>query len=109
VTLAGVAGLEGGGVAEYAPSAGWTGADGQLVLLTWGSSSCPPVVADATATGPAEITVTFADPPADQVCTMDMGPRGTLVEVPGLSAPPDDAELVLAGDAFDGIRLPIVG
>ena len=61
--LDGVDGLGGpGGETDYAPSAGWTDDDGQFVfLLTWGSSTCLPVVESVEATGPAEVTVTFAD------------------------------------------------
>jgi hypothetical protein len=109
-TLAGAQGLAGpGGETDYLPSAGWTGNPGEFVLLSWGSSTCVPVVADAAPTAAAEVTVTFQAPPADQVCTMDMAPRGTVVQVEGL-ATPDGAEAVLGGSPeFDGVRIPIVG
>ena len=43
--LAGVPGLGGpGSETDFEPSAGWTDQDGMFVLLTWGSSTCPPVV-----------------------------------------------------------------
>lgn len=106
--LAAVEGLTGGGDTDYLPSAGWTGASGELVLVTWGSSGCPPVVQDAAATGPAEITVTFVTPPADQVCTADMAPRGTVVTVSGLESEAG-AEVVLAGAGFENVRVPILG
>ena len=48
-----------GSSTEFAPSAGWFD-EHQLVLLTWGSSSCPPVVSEITEASDAA-TVTFAD------------------------------------------------
>jgi hypothetical protein len=107
--LEGVEGLAGGGMTDYLPSAGWTDTDGQFVLLTWGSSSCVPVVSDVAASGPAEVTVTFETPPADQVCTMDMAPRATVAFVEGLEED-GDVSLVLAGSPeFDNVRVPIYG
>lgn len=105
--LDGVAGLDPAGETDYLPSAGWTDEDGQFVLLTWGSSSCPPQIQDVTGAG-AEVTVTFATPPADQVCTMDMAPRGTVAFVDGLD---DDSGVVavLTGGEFADVRVPIVG
>lgn len=107
--LEGVESLAGGGMTDYLPSAGWTDTDGQFVLLTWGSSSCVPVIADVAASGPAEVSVTFETPPADQVCTMDMAPRATVVAVDGLEED-SNVELVLAGGPeFDNVRIPIYG
>lgn len=108
VALAGTTGLAGpGGTTEYEPSAGWTQQQGQFVILTWGSSSCPPVVQSSEVTGPAEVTVVFADPRADQACTMDMAPRATMAFADGLSGVAD-VQLVLTGDAFD-TAVPIAG
>ena len=105
--LDGVAGLDPSGETDYLPSAGWTDDDGEFIVLTWGSSSCVPAVEGVTAAG-SEVTVTFATPPADQVCTMDMAPRGTLVQAEGLD---DDSEAfaILTGAEFDNIRIPIIG
>ena len=107
--LDGVDGLTGGGMTDYLPSAGWTDTDGQFVLLTWGSSSCVPVISEVTASGPAEVTVTFETPAADQVCTMDMAPHATVAVVDGLEED-SDVSLVLAGSPeFDNVRIPIYG
>lgn len=107
-TLDGVDGLVGGGATEYLPSAGWTGEDGQFVILSWGSSSCPPMLETVEATGEDEITATFATPPADQVCTMDMAPRA-LVAVVVDDVADGDTFLVMQGGEFDNIRIPILG
>lgn len=104
--LDGAPGLAAGGSTDYLPSAGWTDTDGQFIILTWGSSSCPPLVEDVAATTPTEVLVTFAEPAADQVCTMDMAPRATLAYVDGTD---DDVFAVLTGAEFDDVRIPIVG
>jgi hypothetical protein len=93
---------------EYGPSAGWTGEDDTFVILTWGSSTCAPVIESVEATGDTEVTVTFATPPADQVCTMDMAPRATVASVSGLGAT-SGIDLVLTGAEFDGAHVMILG
>lgn len=93
---------------DYVPSAGWVGDDGAFVFVTWGSSGCPPQVQDVQATTAAEVTVTFATPPADQMCTADMAPRAAIAVADGV-ARTDGVELVLQGDAFAGVRVPILG
>lgn len=78
-------------VPEYSPSAGWVD-DDEIVVLTWGSSSCAPVVETVIVTDPATVTVTFVAPPADQMCTMDMAPRAVMVHAEGLD---DDLAVTL--------------
>ena len=88
-----------GSSTEYLPSAGWVD-DGTLVLLTWGSSSCPPVVESVEVAG-SRGTATFVTDD-QQVCTMDMAPRATLIEL-GDDAVDDDAfTLTLVGGGLDG-------
>lgn len=109
ITLAGVAGLAvPSGETDYLPSAGWVGDDGTFALVTWGSSSCAPQVSDVQESSATEVTVSFADPPADRVCTMDIAPRATLAVAPGLAGV-EAAEVVLQGDTFAGERAPILG
>lgn len=67
---------------DFAPSAGWVG-DSLVAILTYGSSSCPPVVETVSAQGDA-IAVGFATPPADQVCTLDIAPRVSIADVTDL-------------------------
>lgn len=109
--LDGVAGLDSSGETDYLPSAGWTDDDGQFVILSWGSSSCAPTVESAEVSSPTEVTVTFATPPADQVCTMDMAPRGAVAQVADDSVLDDDTEVfaILTGGEFDNVRIPIIG
>ncbi|MDQ0726764.1 hypothetical protein QFZ21_001764 [Microbacterium sp. W4I20] len=75
--------------------------DGGLVLLTWGSSSCVPVVESLEGAGNAG-TATFVTDD-QQICTMDMGPRGTILDF-GEDAVDDDGPftLTLVGDGLDG-------
>lgn len=84
---------------EYGPSAGWFD-DGSLVLATWGSSSCTPVVESVEASGNAG-TVTFVTD-ADQVCTMDMAPRATIVSFGEDAVDDDEFTLTLVGGGLDG-------
>jgi len=105
--LDGVPDLMAGGETDYLPSAGWTDVDGQFVILSWGSSSCAPAIENTEATSDTEVTVTFVTPPENQVCTMDMAPRGLVTAVSGLED--EDAEIfaILTGAEFDNVRIPI--
>lgn len=83
----------------YESTAGWFD-DASLVLLTWGSSSCPPIVESVEVNGNAG-TITFAT--EDRMCTMDMAPRLTLVHFDELDEDAkDDFTLTLVGDNLDG-------
>lgn len=94
-------------VAEFAPSAGWAG-DGLAAILTWGSSGCRPQVESVTSAEGGAV-VTFADPPADQVCTMDLAPRVTLADLTGIVAEgPVELTLVGGNVASDG-PIPLLG
>lgn len=91
-----LAGAPGGDAVAYAPSAGWVG-DDLIAILSWGSSSCAPVVKDVAAPTPTEVAVTFADQPADQPCTMDMASRVALASVEGLGVERTGSSVVLSG------------
>lgn len=84
---------------EYQPSAGWFD-DRSLVLLTWGSSSCAPVIEGLEGAGNTG-TVTFVTD-AQQVCTMDMAPRATIVSFDDDSVEDDDFTLTLTGGGLEG-------
>jgi hypothetical protein len=108
VELAGAAGAAAPATpTDYAPSAGWVD-DTTIALVTWGSSGCPPVIEDVQAATATEIAVTFATPPADRICTMDMAPRVALAVAPGVERA-EGTEVVLQGDTFDGVRVPVLG
>lgn len=108
-TLAGVPGLERpADLLDDGPSAGWTSVPGEFVVLTYGSSSCVPVVEEVTATGDDTATLRFETPPADQVCTADFAPRVTMAFVDGL-ADTAGVELTLEGENLDGTTIPIIG
>jgi hypothetical protein len=104
--LDGVPDLATGGETDYLPSAGWTDVDGQFVILTWGSSSCAPAIENTEVTSATEVTVTFVTPPADQVCTMDMAPRGLVTAVNGLEDEDAGIFAILTGAEFDNVRIP---
>lgn len=84
---------------EYQPSAGWFD-DGSLVLLTWGSSGCPPVVESLEGSGNAG-TATFVTDDT-QICTMDMAPRATILSFGDDAVDDDGFTLTLVGGGLDG-------
>jgi hypothetical protein len=94
-------------VAEFAPSAGWVAGD-LAAILTWGSSGCRPQL-EAVTSSDGGATVTFAEPPADEVCTMDLAPRVTLADLTGIVGD-GSVELTLSGGtvASDG-PIPVLG
>ncbi|GEK85456.1 hypothetical protein [Microbacterium aerolatum] len=83
---------------EYTPSAGWFDDEG-IVLLTWGSSSCPPIV-EGVEEQAGGATVTFKT--EDRMCTMDMAPRATVIGLSGDVDDDDEFTLTLVGDNLDG-------
>lgn len=87
------------GMGEQQPSAGWFEDDG-IVLLTYGSSSCPPIVSDVEMTD-AGAAVTFSAD-ADRVCTMDFAPRATVITLTGEHDDDAPFTLTLIGDNLDG-------
>ena len=96
--LAGSSALSSTGQSDGKPSAGWF-SDNGIVLLTWGSSTCHPVVSDLTEQK-SGATVTFQTD-ATQACTMDFVPRLTVLGV-NTPADPSDYTLTLTGGALDG-------
>lgn len=92
-TLIELPGLDAGEVAPadrmppQLPAAAWIG-DGELAVLTWGSSTCVP------SSGSVDGGVLTLDEPIGEVCTMDLVPRITFVPAAGMAA---DAVLTLSG------------
>ncbi len=89
-----------GTTTEFQPSAAWLDDDG-LVLLTWGSSSCLPQVESLEGAGNTGTAYFVTD--ENQVCTMDMAPRATLLAF-GEDTVDDDGTftLTLVGGGLDG-------
>ncbi len=104
IALDGSSALDVGGEDKRAPSAGWFAADG-IVLLTWGSSSCPPVISNVESAKDGA-TVTFQTD-ATKFCSADLASRLTLLQV---TAPADPAgyTLTLKGGYLDG-EVPVIG
>lgn len=88
-----------GSSTEYTPSAAWYD-DGALVLLTWGSSTCAPVIESLEGSGAAG-TATFVTDDS-KVCTMDMAPRATIVDFGEDEVDDDGFTLTLVGGGLDG-------
>lgn len=101
VSLAGLSAAPAATATEFAPSAGWFNDKGGFVVLTWGSSTCKPVVESVEPTGDADVAIAFAEPAEGQACTMDMVPRATVALVDGLSSQ-TDITLLLTGDNITG-------
>lgn len=108
VELPGVAGLYSGGSTDYNPSAGWATAPGQFVILTWGSSTCIPVIQDVKATGATQVTVTFAAQEEAKLCTADMAPQAQVTAVNGLEQS-TGITATLTGGGFNNVKIPIYG
>ena len=106
VTLAGNAALTGkpGESTGFRPSAGWHDRTG-IVLLTWGSSSCPPTVDDIDE---KEGGATVAFRREDRACTKDIAPRLTMLGLGSPPAEPAGYTLTLVGDGLDG-AVPVLG
>ena len=89
---------------DYAPSAGWFD-DEALVLLTWGSSTCPPIVESVEPSAEGG-TVTFVT--EDRPCTMDVAPRLTMIGF-GEGTGDDAFVLTLVGDNLDATLEVLAG
>ncbi len=90
---------------DFEPSAGWFD-DGALVLVTWGSSTCVPIVESVEVDGKVG-TVGFAT--EDGPCTMDMVPRATIIEFGELDeGAADGFTLTLVGGGLDA-TLNVIG
>ncbi|WCM55933.1 hypothetical protein [Microbacterium sp. EF45047] len=91
------------GPAGHEPSAGRFD-DRGIVLLTWGSSSCTPVVESIEQTD-AGAAVVFAE--IDGVCTMDYAPRTTILTIPFETDDDRPFALALRGGGLEG-QVPVL-
>lgn len=78
--------------------AAWLDAGRAIAVVTWGSSTCVPVVsAEPTVSGDA-VTVTLGESGRTD-CTRDMAPRATLVGLPAGVDPTRSLEVTVEGAA----------
>lgn len=98
---------EGDPILDMEASAGWF-SDSGIVLLTYGSSSCPPAFESVERASATEVRAVVATPPADQVCTADYGPRASILQVEGVDDDAPPAELVLVGAGAEDQRIRIL-
>lgn len=95
-----------GPVEEFSPSAGWLD-DDAIAILTWGSSTCLPVIENVTVPSEASVVVQFQKPDAQQVCTMDMAPQVTIATLPDDADLDDDTATLTLGGLVDAEPIPI--
>ncbi len=76
------------------PVAVWTDNRETLTVVTWGSSSCPPVPTSLNVESAMLLNLRFA-PPTDQACTADYAPTSHVFATPD-------------GISFSAVRLAIV-
>lgn len=92
----------------YPVDAAWL-LDGQLIaFVTWGSSSCHPVVKSVTATGDARIDVAFDRPTQNRFCTLDYSPRVGSIRTPGDIDPAKTVQLRITmedGETVHTVRI----
>jgi hypothetical protein len=63
------------------PVAIWTDNRETLTVVTWGSSSCPPVPTSLELEAAMQLNLEFA-PPTEQVCTADFAPTSHVMTTP---------------------------
>lgn len=108
VTLPGVDGLAFESVSEQTPSAGWTTAEGGVIVLLWGSSGCPELVTATEVTGDAAATATLSGVEEDKVCTADYAPNPQLTAIDGLGGV-QDVQLTISGPVGESFTTTILG
>jgi hypothetical protein len=86
------------------PSAGWFDDDG-ILMMTYGSSTCPPVPEQVVQTKD-QISVSFAT--LDRVCTMDLSPRVTVIQLTEERQGAGPFTLRMQGDGLSG-EVPVLG
>ncbi|MCM3533592.1 hypothetical protein M3693_05050 [Cellulosimicrobium funkei] len=80
---------------EGGTGAAWSAEPGLLLVVTFGSSTCPLLAEDDAAVEGSDVVVSFVDIPADTACTMDYVPATSVVAVPDDVDPGADVSVVL--------------
>ncbi|MDT0116911.1 hypothetical protein Q9R20_07890 [Microbacterium sp. PRF11] len=84
--------------------AAWLDAGRAIAVVTYGSSTCVPVVAGELRAADGTLTVDLADPQTD-VCSRDMAPRATFVPLPAGVDASQALEVTVTGAAEGQARL----
>lgn len=82
------------------PLAFWGDDRATIRVVTWGSSSCPPIARSLSPAEPGIIVLDFAPNPAE-FCTADFAPTTHVLETPG-EVDTDDLALAVLISAADG-------
>jgi Family of unknown function (DUF6174) len=89
------------------PTIGWT-KQRELRLTTYGSSSCPWVPAAVEARGTQSVTIRLEGPDRDEICTMDLAPHHSTVELPSrIDRRADQLTFVLLAPAHQPLVLTV--
>ncbi|AWB88466.1 hypothetical protein [Homoserinimonas hongtaonis] len=82
------------------PDAVWVEPGATFAIITWGSSTCPPVARTLEQIGDSEIAIQF-DRNARTMCTMDFVPTSHVFSVPeGVVVPP--LLITMTAEELDG-------
>jgi hypothetical protein len=83
--------------------AAWLDSGRMVGLVTLGSSTCVPGIADEAHYTDGVLHVELAAPPSDKPCTRDLVPRATLVDVPKDVDPGENLQIEVTGDDYFGV------
>jgi len=72
--------------------------------VTWGSSSCHPVVKSVTASGDTRIDVVFDRPTQNRFCTLDYSPRVGSIKTPSDIDPTQVVQLRITMEDGDTVH-----
>jgi len=84
--------------------AAWLDGGHAAAIVSMGSSTCIPAAGAVSASG-QKVTVEFAAPPANQVCTADYAPRATYVALPDGVNPAQDVQVTATGSVTGSVTL----
>jgi hypothetical protein len=83
--------------------AAWLDSGRMVGLVTLGSSTCVPGIADEAQYTDGILYVELAAPAEDKPCTSDLVPRVTLVDVPKGVDPEENLQIEVTGDEYFGL------
>ncbi|MTD12818.1 hypothetical protein GIS00_02515 [Nakamurella sp. YIM 132087] len=89
------------GVNDSSVLAAWALHSDQLVVITFGSSSCPELVRGISQTAPGELTLDTETVPDGNACTADLSPHTTLIDPPPNIGPAVPLTIVVGDQRID--------